>query len=197
MNYSLRKNLSYMAMAFYRPKLIVDIFLKEISFLYSVVPLIIFTIWYETLYILGYFIIQSPHSINLITKIFHVSNTQYAFYQIFLFPIVHIVAFIIFFGLIYTISRRLRLYKIDAVKTIFFFIFIFNTIGLLSAVVDTLNIKWESEFLLYIHPFTGIIFLAYLMEFIHKQTEINRWKSLVLCIAPLTIFLAFRVIFLG
>ena len=197
MNYSLRKNLSYMAMAFYRPKLIIDIFLKEDSFLYSVVPLIIFTIWYEILYTLDYFIIKNPPSISLITKFFHVSNTQYAFYQIFLFPIVHIVAFIIFLGVIYAISRPLRLYKIDTVKTVIFFIFIFNTIGLLSAVVDTLNIKLQSELLLYIHPFTGIIFLAYIMEFIHKQVEINRWKSLVLCIAPLTIFLAFRVIFLG
>ena len=197
MNYSLRKNLSYMAMAFYRPKLIIDIFLKEDSFLYSVVPLIIFTIWYEILYTLDYFIIKNPPSISLITKFFHVSNTKYAFYQIFLFPIVHIVAFIIFLGVIYAISRPLRLYKVDTVKTGIFFIFIFNTIGLLSAVVDTLNIKLQSELLLYIHPFTGIIFLAYIMEFIHKQVEINRWNSLVLCIAPLTIFLAFRVIFLG
>ena len=186
-----------MAMAFYRPKLIIDIFLKEIPFLYSVVPLIIFTIWYEILHILDYFIIKNPPYIGLTTKIFHLSNTQYAFYQIFLSPIVHIVAFIIFFGVIYAISRPLRLYKVDAVKTGIFFIFIFNTIGLLSAVVDTLNIKLQSELLFYVHPFTAIIFLAYLIEFIHKQAEINRWKSLVLCIAPLTIFLAFRVIFLG
>ena len=197
MNYSLRKNLSYMAMAFYRPKLIIDIFLKEIPFLYSIVPLIIFTIWYEILYILTYFISKNPTTVNLITKIFHISNTRYSFFQIFLFPIVHIVDFIIFFGVIYAISRPLRLYKVDAVKTGFFFIFIFNTIGLLSAFVDTLNIKLQSELLLYVHPVTGIIFFAYLMGFIHKQTEIDRWKSLVLCMAPLTIFLAFCTIFLG
>jgi uncharacterized PurR-regulated membrane protein YhhQ (DUF165 family) len=118
-------------------------------------------------------------------------------YQLFTFPIVHIAGFVIFFGVVYAISRPLRFYGVDTAKTTIFFVFIFNTIGLLSATVDTLNIRQQSEALLYIHPLTVIILLAYLMEFIRKQAEISRRKSLAFSMVPLAIFLAFRVMFLG
>ena len=195
-NYSLKKNLSYMAMAFYKPKQIIDIFLKETSFLYSAVPLIIFTIFYEILYILDY-LFEVPGFIHIIAKVFQIPDVQYNLYQIFLFPVIHVVDFFIFFGIIYAISRLLRSYRVDILKTVFFFIFIFNTIGLLAAVAGTLYFMWKLEFLIYIEPICGVIFIIYLMEFIHKQAEINRWKSLVLCVMSLTITLAFRLIFLG
>ena len=98
-NYSLKKNFSYMAMAFYKPKQIIDIFLKETSFLYSAVPLIIFTIFYEILYILDY-LFEVPGFIHIIAKVFQIPDVQYNLYQIFLFPVIHVADFFIFFGII-------------------------------------------------------------------------------------------------
>jgi len=195
-NYSFRKNLSYMKMAFSKPKLLLDLFLKETSSLYSIVPLVMFTVFYEILYVLDY-LFKAPDVIPPIAQVLQIPDVQYNLYQIFLFPVVHIADFFIFGGVIYAVSRFLRLYKVDTVKTILFFMFIFNTIGLLSVVVDSLSFIWKSEFFIYVHPITGIIFFIYLMEFIHKHAEVNRWKSLVLCVTSLTITLPFRIIFLG
>jgi hypothetical protein len=117
-NYSLRKNLSYMAIAFSRPKLLLDRFPKETSFLYSIVPLIIFTIYYEILYVLDY-LFEAPGFIHIIAKVFQIPDAQYNLYQIFLFPVVHILDFVIFFGVIYVISEISKLQRIDPKKRLF------------------------------------------------------------------------------
>ena len=62
MNYSVRKNVSYMMMAFYKPRHLIDCFLGEISLLYSVIPLIVFTAVYEILYVVDY-VLQVHHFI--------------------------------------------------------------------------------------------------------------------------------------
>lgn len=157
-SYSFKENLTYMAMAFFRPKSVLEIFLKGISFLYSIVPLIIFTIFYEILYILGY-LYKAP--VTPFVAVFHIPALQYNFYQIFLFPIVHVADFFIFGGLIYVGSRLLQM-KIDTIKTVFFFVFIFNTIGLVSAVTDALSFVWESHVFMYVHPITSVVFFVYL-----------------------------------
>ncbi len=119
------------------------------------------------------------------------------FYQIFLFPAVHIADFFVFGGAIYVISKILHLHKIDTVKVLLFFVLIFNTVGLVSAVTDTLSFVWESEFLVYVHPMTGAVFLGYLTEFIHRQAETSRWKSFILSLVSLVVTSEVRIVFLG
>lgn len=194
--YTFKENLRCIVMAFYRPQFVLDFFLKEISFCYSAVPLIMFTVYYEILYVLDYLFTDADF-MHILASIMHIPDAQYNFYQIFLFPAVHIADFFVFGSTIYVISKILHLHKIDTVKVFLFFMFIFNTIGLVSAVTDTLNFVWESEFFIYVHPMTGAIFLGYLTEFIHRQAETSRQKSFVLSLVSLVVALGFRVVFLG
>jgi len=154
----------------------------------------IYELYYEILYIMDY-LFKEPGVTPLLASIVQISSTQYNFYQIFLFPLIHVADFFIFGGLLYIGSRLLRL-NIETVKTVLFFVFIFDTIGLVSAVTDTLSFVWESELLIYAHPITGVVFFGYLTAFIHKQ-GIQRWKSVVLSVIVLTLALLFRIIFLG
>lgn len=195
-DYSIRRNLSYMAMAFSRPKQLIDAFLKETSFLYSVFPLILFTILFEITYILDY-LFGTAGFFHILADILGIPDIQYNLYQIFLFPIVHIVDFLVFGGVIYALSRLLRLYKVNTIKSVFFFMFIWNTIGLLGFITENLAAWWKLEFLLYAQPIYLMIYLLYPMEFIHKQAEITRRKSLVLSVASVIVFISFRMIFLG
>jgi len=73
-NYSLRKNLEYVMMAFYRPKRVIDFFLQKPSFLYSVFPLVVFISLFEIWAALDY--------------ISGIPEVEYNFYRIFLLPII-------------------------------------------------------------------------------------------------------------
>lgn len=192
MKYSLRKNLHYMTMAFSRPKLFLALFPEEP--LYSIVPLIIFTTVYEVLYIGDYFF-KGP-SIHVLAAIFNIPDSQYNLYQIFFFPLIHILDFFVFSGLIYVGSRLLHLH-INTKKTVLFFVFIFNTIGLVSAVTDALTFVWESEYLVYVHPITGVLFLWYLIQFIRVHAETKWLTSCILSVTSLAVTMGFRIIFLG
>jgi len=195
-DYSIRRNLSYMAMAFSRPKQLIDAFLKETSFLYSIFPLILFTILFEIAYVLDY-LFGTSGFFHILADILGIPDIQYNLYQIFLFPIVHIVDFLVFGGVIYALSRLLRLYKVNTIKSVFFFMFIWNTIGLLGFITENLAAWWKLDFLLYAQPIYLMIYLLYSMEFFHKQAEITRRKSLVLSVASVIVFILFRMIFLG
>ncbi len=192
--YSVRKNLDLMAMAFSRPRLLLDSFLEQPSSFYSIVPLIIFTVFYEILYILDYFL-EGPN-FHVIAGILQIPDAQYNLYQIFLFPAVHIVDFLVFFGAVKAFSRLFRV-QADTAQTVYFFVFIWNTIGLLAAAGDTVTIVWSSPFFAYLHPLCGVIDIVYLTEFVHKDAEIPRWKSLILGTGAFTAFVGFRMLFLG
>lgn len=117
-------------MAFYKPRHLIDCFLGEISLLYSVIPFIVFTALYEILYVVDY-VLKEPEFVHIITQIFEIPDICYNFYQIFLFPVVHIADFFVFGEIIYAGSTLLQV-KVDTKKVLLFFmfIFIFNTIGL-------------------------------------------------------------------
>ena len=195
MNYSVRKNVIYMMMAFYKPRHLTDCFLGEISLLYSVIPLIVFTAVYEILYVVDY-VLKEPEFVHIITQIFEIPDICYNFYQIFLFPVVHIADFCVFGGVVYAGSTLLQV-KVDTKKVLLFFMFIFNTIGLVSAAADALSFVWESEILMYVHPLTGIIFFGYLVKFTEKQAKTGIWKPLILSLVGLIGALGFRILFLG
>lgn len=193
--YSVKKNLDYMLMTFFKPKLLIDFFIKDSTLLYSIVPLILFIIFYGILYLLSY-LSQSP-VMHPFPKILPIPDSQYRLYEIFFVPFVHILFFVIFGIIIYGLSKLLRFHKVNPIKVIYFFLFVFNTIGLVAAIIDLLIIyKCDFGLLAYIHPICALIYTAYIMEFIHKQAEISRLKSLVLCIPAVVVSLFFRILFI-
>ena len=97
-NYSLKRNIKYMGEVFYNPKLLINNLLNEEKLNYfSLIPLFIFTIGYECLYVIDYFT-QRPLILPItnLLRLLTTSDNQYYFSQIILFPIVHIVDFILF-----------------------------------------------------------------------------------------------------
>ena len=129
--------------------------------------------------------------------ILQIPHTQYNLYQLFLFPSIHIADFFIFGGLFYSGSKMIHNNAVNPWKAVLFFMFIFNTVGLVSGAVDSLTFFADGEILMYIHPITGVIFCAYLAAFIHQQAEITRRKSALLALVSLSGALIFRLIFLG
>ncbi len=192
-NYSLKRNVSLMAMVFWNPRKFLNIFPEEDLFSYSVLPLFLFMVYYEILYILDCFFKSSGFT-PVIALLFQISDIQYNVYQIFLFPVIHIADFFIFAGSLHVFSRLLW---ISVARTAFFFLFIFNTIGLVSALADSIRFVWELELLLYIHPLTGILCFVYLTEFIRRRTRIARLRSSILSLMSLAVTLGFRIVFLG
>jgi hypothetical protein len=87
--------------------------------------------------------------------------------------------------------------KLDIVKTIFFFCFTWNTIGILGFITESLAIKGGIKLFFLFNPIYAITAVAYTLEFMHKQASISRWKSLVPSVSGVIIFLGFRVLFLG
>ncbi|MEW5816609.1 MAG: hypothetical protein AB1798_14605 [Spirochaetota bacterium] len=139
-DYILGKNLSYKAMAFYKPKSVLGFFIKDASYLYSIIPLVIFTILFEISYIVSY-ISNAPAFSHFLGRILKIPDHQYDFYQIFLFPVVQAADFLLFGGVIYLIAKLMRLDKIDVAKTVIFFIFTWNTIGILGFITESLAIE--------------------------------------------------------
>ena len=196
--FSLRKNFAYMARVFYKPKSVIDAFLGGIPSLYSIVPLAIFTILFEISYILDYLYHPSSFSFHLLGDILGISTAQYDLIQVFIFPIVHILDFFVFGGLIYALSKSAKPFKIETQRTVLFFMFIWNTIGLLGFVTESLGIWFGLDFILYLtQPAYLIAWILYLAVFISQQVEITKWKSAGISITSVVMFLAFRMLFLG
>jgi hypothetical protein len=177
-----------MAMAFSKPRLLIDNFLSESSLLYGIVPLTIFVTFYV---FLSLYLSQT----SVFLKILPISDNQYFLYGI-NDALVNVIDFLIFGVVIYATSKILQLYEVNIKKVFLFFMFIWNTIGLLAVPADLLSFTWNLPFLMVIHPICLIIDIAYVSEFIHKQNKINRWKSLILLTPGVIAFLAFRIIFL-
>jgi hypothetical protein len=143
------------------------------------------------------YLFKEPDVTPALAHLFQIPDIQYNLYQIFLFSAIHTADFLGFGGLLYGVSKLLQLHTIDTMKTMFFFIFIFNTICLVSAVTDALRFVWKSEFFIYVHPLNDIVFIVYCAEFIREHAEITRWKSFMLSVVSLSVTLGVHTIFLG
>jgi len=113
--YSIKSNLQYMGWVFYRPKSLIEhLSNKPRLFQYTLLALIIFTVGYEILYIWA-FISQQPNLpiVNLL-RILTSSEEEYHFWQIILFPVVHLVDYILFWMVIVGLSRLFLNDPIDA-----------------------------------------------------------------------------------
>lgn len=121
-DYSPRKNLRYMTMAYYRPKQLIDSFLKEPPFVYSILPPIIFTSLFEFAFILDY-LKKASSSFHLLGRAFGIPDTLFNLYQTFLFPTIHITGFLIFGLLLLVLTNLMELSKVSIVHTVSFVMF--------------------------------------------------------------------------
>jgi hypothetical protein len=55
---------------------------------------------------------------------------------------------------------------------------------------------WGFGFLDFIHPFAALACVVYLTEFIHRQAEMDKWKSLALVLPSVIVVLTSRTIFI-
>ncbi|MFX1316598.1 MAG: hypothetical protein ACFE9T_12095 [Promethearchaeota archaeon] len=198
--YSLKRNLKYMAEAFCRPKALLNNLLnEELLLYYAILPLILFTIGYETLYIIDY-LMQKPFALPFINllRLITASENQYYFCQMVLFPIVHLIDFIIFWVVIHYFSKMFKDYSINSYKMTYFSIFIWDTIGLISLFGDILLHIYPSwGCLMFTHPLCGLIGVIYGVFFLNKQSGISKSKALILYTTSWISFITFRMLFLG
>jgi len=196
-SYSIKRNLNYMVKTFYRPKSLISGLLNEDLLLYyAIVPLIMFTGFYEVLYILS-FISNQPILFQNFLYFITSSLEQYHLIQVIIFPIVHLIDYFIFYFFLLIISKCLKNYNIDSKRTALLGMFSWNTIGILAAIIDLISFFWPWEYWMFIHPICGIIGTLYGMEIIHQQSEINKWKAFFIYLIPFIVFLSFRMLFLG
>jgi len=62
---------------------------------------------------------------------------------------------------------------------------------------DTISFFWPWEGWLYMHPICGVIGAIYGIFFISKQAGISKKKSALLYVVGMTVFIVFRMLFLG
>lgn len=198
--YSFKRNLKYMGEAFWRPKVLLNNLLNEgLLLLYAILPLILFTIGYETLYIID-FLMQKPFALPFVNllRLITTSDIQYYFYQMILFPIVHLVDFIVFWIVVNKLSKIFRDTPINSLKITYFSVFTWNTIGLISLFGDVLLHIYPSwVFLLFTHPLCGLIIVIYGVFFLNKQSGISKGKATILYTISWISFIIFRMLFLG
>lgn len=197
-HYSLEKNLLYMAMAFSRPRSLINRLLTETSAWYGVLPyLLAFTLYegvYAQQYLVGYQQAAAPFP-----PILPIPADQYELYRIFCAPLVRTVDVFIFWGTVVALSRLLRIRQISPGAVVTFFLLIGGTYALAALVVDLLALLLHSYNPLtwgLVHPLVGLIDTAYVIAFTHRQAGIPLWKAMVLGLSSMIGAIAFIALFL-
>ncbi|MCK4818185.1 hypothetical protein KA005_20615 [bacterium] len=194
-SYSVGRNLRYMLTSLYRPKATIEGFLSETSLRYSILPLILFTLLFEITYVLDY-LNKAPALFHFLGRLFDIPDAQYNLIQVFLFPVIHVLDFAVYGAVINLLSKALRVQTVVPLKAVIFFMFIWNTIGLVGFITETLAIQGIVPLLIWLQPLYLVVYALYPMEYLHKQASIQRWKSIVVHGISLFTFLSFRMLFL-
>jgi hypothetical protein len=179
-NYSLRTQNTYLLMAFSRPRLLISGYLTESSLRYGIVPAIVSEVPYEFLGALNYLLQpQSSPSFNPITQALQLCRREMSLLQVVTNPQVGIADVFFFIGLIYAISSLLGLKRVSVKAAVSFFMFLGRKFCTLTWFADLLvtyrSFEWDFGFQNFIHLLAALAFVVYLMKFIHKQAEIERW----------------------
>lgn len=188
-------------MAFSRPRLLISGYLTESSLRYGIVPAIVSEVPYVFLGALNNLLQpQSSPSFNPITQTLQLSRREMPLLQVINHPLVGIADVFLFIGVIYAIPRFLGLKRVSVKAAVSFFMFLrckFCTLTWFADLLVTYRpFEWDFGFQNFIHPLAALAFVVYLMEFIHKQAEIERWKSLALASLNIMVVLAPRTIFI-
>jgi hypothetical protein len=123
-NYSLRTNITYMLMAFSKPRRLINDYFTESSLLYGIVPAIVSEVLYVFLGALNILLqLQSSSSFNPITQALQLSKREMSWLQVVTHPFIGIADVFLYIGVIYGISRSLGLNWGSVKAAVSFFMF--------------------------------------------------------------------------
>lgn len=188
--YSFKKNIIYMAQAFYQPRLVITRLPQETSPLYSIIPFTIYIIVGEAnnfiAAVRGYSLQDSS---NPFPKVLLIQNVDSFYARFILFPLLSILALGIFAAVVHILSRLRWFRGVSALKCTLFLMFL-STIGIVILICEA---PWMPAILrFYAPPVGGLLSILYLDAFIHEQANISRMKSLAMSILSLAFYFVFR-----
>jgi len=186
-----------MAEVFYKPRSVVGAFRKQLSSFYSVFPLVVFIVLFEVSYVLDYLYQPSSFSFHVLGDLLGIPRAQYDLIQVFIFPVVHVADFLVFGAFIYAVSKLWKPFNLSVWNTLLCFMLVWNTIGLLGFVTESLAIWCGLSFLFALQPVYLVVWIGYLMLFFLQQTQITKVQSAAISIIAIIAVLSFRMTFLG
>ena len=200
-SYSLVKNLKFMIMIFYQPKLLIDQYINKKSILYGIVPTIISEILYFVLGIITLINpVKSTFSINPLIRFIPLNYQQLAILRIITHPLQAVTTVLIFIGVAYLILRIIKIKELSVFILISAFLFIFGTISILAAFIDYFWLfpppGWNLDFLSYFHPIAGIGGMLFLILLVHKYLKINYLLSFFVIFPSVILASLSRILFI-
>ncbi len=190
--YDWRRNLKYMAMAFYRPNAVITALLAEDIPLYSIIPFVIYLLvgWLGTLVAVLWG--TSPEvSVNPFPTITHVAPTDYYRLKFVLYPLLNLAALCVFVAIAWLLTRLSAFRRVSVRKATLFLMFL-STIGIVTIIVESLPIPMMIFTILM--PLVGMIAVAYLSEFVRRQGALRHYEALLFSLISLTCCYMFRAL---
>ncbi len=180
----------YAAMAFYRPKAVVSALLGEASPLYGVVHFAV----YLLIGMLGTLAaalqgLPPGESANPLPNLIPWPLSNDYRVKLALYPVLNLAAIGVFATIAWVLSRLRAFRKVSVCKATRFIMFL-STIGIVAIIIESLPVPMMITAVLI--PLIGMIAVAYLTEFIHRQATVARYQALVFSLISLTCYYAFR-----
>lgn len=202
-NYSPRKNVRYVVMAFFRPKPLVDGLTLESSLLYGVVPFTILVLLWELKNWLVYrFAPQAPSDElvpDFVPRGLSIGSDDITLYLV-AFAFVWMFDVVLFTSVVYGLSRLLRLNRVSTRVAATCYMFCGGTFGAVALLADVIfefrPFGWDWSFLPFAHPLVVIVEMAYLTALMQKQAVIRRWQATALAVPGILLGLASHIVFL-
>ncbi len=193
MAYSFSRNLHYLAMAYYRPRSLVEEFVRETSLLYGLIPFAFkFIIVDELLYLQAYLVNARP--VSPLPKVLPIPDEGYYLWVMILGPIMNTLDAGVFAVMIAASARLPGWKRLSSLKATAFFLCVGAAFGLAAIVVDQVYQRWPLPVLTWIHPLAGLVSIGYLAAFFRCQAGLLRWQALTLAVLATLVFLSFRII---
>lgn len=202
-NYSLRKNLRYMTMAFFKPRSLIDGLPQESSLLYGVVPFAVLVLLWELKNWLVYrFAPQAPSGElipNFVPRGLSIGSDNITLHLAVL-ALVWMFDVVLFAGVVYVLSRLLRPNRVSTRIAATCYAFCAGTFGMLALVADAIFefrlFGWNWPFLPMAHPLVVIVEIAYLTVFVQRQADIRHWQAIALVVPGILLGLVSHMTFL-
>jgi hypothetical protein len=189
-HYKWRRNLTYMAMAFCRPRAVIIALLNEASPLYSVIPfvgyLIVGMLGTSAAILQG---LSPDDSANPFPLLIPFASSDYYRFKLVFYPLLNLVALGLFAAIAWLLSRLSAFRKVSARQATLFLMFL-STIGIVAIMIESLPLPPIISSILI--PLIGVIAVAYLTEFVHRQAALAHRKALVFSLISLTCYYTFR-----
>ncbi len=177
-------------MVYWKPQWVIAQLLQETSPLYGIFPFLLYLLIGEICNLVAAIQClstdQSPNPFPVLIPL-QAANDYYS--RLFLFPLLSVVALVIFTGAIYLLSRLSWFRDVSALRCTDFLMFL-STIGIVILICESPWLPFAVRF--WAPPIGGLISAMFLVEFIHEQAKISRIGSTLISILSLAAYFTFR-----